>query len=168
VLSFPSACHISSSSSSSIVSCHRRFLPGTSLEPAVIPTTQASSFTLQYFPYYVWCSKYRFLCCESIECFPGTASKFFLMCFVLLLLLLLLLSSSSSSSSSSSIRDSYWNIPFHVRVYSTCSISFIFLHYIILMTLDFSTNCGVYRYVISCGPWRMLIIRAACLYTPCT
>jgi hypothetical protein len=25
------------------------FLPGTSLEPAVIPTAQASSFTLQYF-----------------------------------------------------------------------------------------------------------------------
>ena len=34
------------------------FLPGTSLEPAVIPTAHASSFTLQYFPYYVWCSKY--------------------------------------------------------------------------------------------------------------
>jgi len=31
------------------VSCHRYFLPGTSLEPAVIPTAQASSFTLQYF-----------------------------------------------------------------------------------------------------------------------
>ena len=29
------------------------FLPGTFLEPAVIPTAQASSFTLQYFPYYV-------------------------------------------------------------------------------------------------------------------
>jgi len=29
------------------------FLPGNSLEPAVIPTAQASSFTLQYFPYYV-------------------------------------------------------------------------------------------------------------------
>jgi len=29
------------------------FLPGTSLEPAVIPTAQTSSFTLQYFPYYV-------------------------------------------------------------------------------------------------------------------
>ena len=29
------------------------FLPGTSLEPAVIPTAQAASFTLQYFPYYV-------------------------------------------------------------------------------------------------------------------
>ena len=29
------------------------FLPGTSLEPAVIPIAQASSFTLQYFPYYV-------------------------------------------------------------------------------------------------------------------
>jgi hypothetical protein len=36
-----------------VVSCHRLFLPGTSLEPAVTPTTQASSFTLQYFPYYV-------------------------------------------------------------------------------------------------------------------
>jgi len=35
------------------VSCHRRFLSGTSLEPAVIPTAQASSFTLQYFLYYV-------------------------------------------------------------------------------------------------------------------
>ena len=35
------------------VPCHRSFLPGTSLEPAVIPTAQASSFTLQYFPYYV-------------------------------------------------------------------------------------------------------------------
>ena len=31
------------------VSCHRPFLPGTSLEPAVIPTAQASSFSLQYF-----------------------------------------------------------------------------------------------------------------------
>ena len=37
------------------------FLPGTSLEPAVIPTAQASSFTLQYFPYYVCCSKYSCL-----------------------------------------------------------------------------------------------------------
>ena len=35
------------------VSCHRSFFPGTSLEPAVIPTAQASSFTLQYFPYHV-------------------------------------------------------------------------------------------------------------------
>ena len=35
------------------VSCHRPFLPGTYLETAVIPTAQASSFTLQYFPYYV-------------------------------------------------------------------------------------------------------------------
>ena len=35
------------------VSCHRPFLPGTPLETAVIPTAQASSFTLQYFPYYV-------------------------------------------------------------------------------------------------------------------
>jgi hypothetical protein len=28
------------------VSCHRPFLPGTSLEPAVIPTAQASSLLL--------------------------------------------------------------------------------------------------------------------------
>jgi len=35
------------------VSCHRPFRPGTPLEPTVIPTAQASSFTLQYFPYYV-------------------------------------------------------------------------------------------------------------------
>jgi hypothetical protein len=65
------------------VSCHRPFLPGTSLEPAVIPTAQASH-----------CSTFRIMCdvpsiavfcSESIECFPGTASK------LLLLLLLLLL-----------------------------------------------------------------------------
>ena len=41
--------------------CHRSFLPGTSLEPAAIPTAQVSSFTLQYFPYYAWCSKYSCL-----------------------------------------------------------------------------------------------------------
>jgi len=35
------------------VSCHRPFLPDNFLEPVVIPTTQASSFTQQYFPYYV-------------------------------------------------------------------------------------------------------------------
>ena len=44
-----------------VVSCHRPFLPGTSLEPVVILTAQASIFTLQYFPYYVWCSKYSCL-----------------------------------------------------------------------------------------------------------
>jgi hypothetical protein len=36
-----------------VFSCHRPFLPGTSLEPTVIPTAQVSSFRLQYFPYYV-------------------------------------------------------------------------------------------------------------------
>ena len=33
--------------------CRRPFLPGTFLEPAGIPTAQVSSFTLQYFPFYV-------------------------------------------------------------------------------------------------------------------
>jgi len=42
------------------VSCHGPFLPGTSLEPTAIPTAQTSSFTLQYFPYYIWCSKYYY------------------------------------------------------------------------------------------------------------
>ena len=36
-----------------VVSCLWPILPVTSLEPAVIPTAQFSSFTLQYFPYYV-------------------------------------------------------------------------------------------------------------------
>jgi len=36
--------------------CHRLFLPDISLGPTVIPTAQASSFRLQYFPYYLWCS----------------------------------------------------------------------------------------------------------------
>jgi len=36
-----------------VVSCHRPFLPGTSLEPTAIPTAQASSFSLKYFPYNV-------------------------------------------------------------------------------------------------------------------
>jgi hypothetical protein len=44
-----------------IIFCLRPFLPGTSLEPAVTPTAQASSFTLQYFQHYVWCSKYSCL-----------------------------------------------------------------------------------------------------------
>ena len=45
-----------------VASCHRPFLLGTSpLEPMVIPTAQASSFTLQYFPYHVWRSKYSYL-----------------------------------------------------------------------------------------------------------
>jgi len=35
------------------VSSHRSFVPVTSFEPAVILTAHASSFTLQYFPYYV-------------------------------------------------------------------------------------------------------------------
>ena len=32
------------------VSCHRPFLPDTSLEPTAIPTAHSSSFRLQYFP----------------------------------------------------------------------------------------------------------------------
>jgi hypothetical protein len=35
-----------------VVSCHRPFHHGTALEPTVNPTAQASSFRLQYSPYY--------------------------------------------------------------------------------------------------------------------
>jgi hypothetical protein len=57
------------------VSCHRPFLPGTSLEPAVNPTAQASSFTLlhtavlsvlcvmfqvYYYYYYYYCCCYYY------------------------------------------------------------------------------------------------------------
>lgn len=68
-----------SSSYSSLLSSHRPFLSGTSpLEPAEIRCAQASSFRLQYFPCYVWCSKCSglFFCTECIECFPGMVSKF--------------------------------------------------------------------------------------------
>jgi hypothetical protein len=46
--------------------------PGTSLEPAVIPTAQASSFTR------IMCDvpSIAVFCSESVECFPGTASKY--------------------------------------------------------------------------------------------
>ena len=36
-----------------VVSRHRFFLPGTSLEPMAIPTAQTSSFRPQYLAYYV-------------------------------------------------------------------------------------------------------------------
>jgi hypothetical protein len=65
-----------------VVSRHMPFIPGTSLEPTVILTVQASSFRLQHFPYYVWCSKYSCFLSESIECFPGMASKYFFQPFV--------------------------------------------------------------------------------------
>ena len=60
------------------VSCHRPFLPGTSFEPAVIPTAQASSFTLHTFRIMCDVPSIAVFCSESIECFPGTASTFFL------------------------------------------------------------------------------------------
>ena len=60
------------------VSCHRPFLPGTSLEPAVIPTAQASSFTCSTFRIMCDVPSIAVFCSESIEWFPSTVSKFFL------------------------------------------------------------------------------------------
>jgi len=53
------------------------FLPGASLEPAVIPTAQASSFTLHTFRIMCDVPSIAVFCSESVECFPGIVSKFF-------------------------------------------------------------------------------------------
>ena len=57
-------------------SCHRPFLRGTSVEPAVIPTAQAS----HYSTFRTICKVPNIVvfCSESIECLPGISSKFFL------------------------------------------------------------------------------------------
>ena len=57
------------------VSCHRPFLPGTSLESTVIrlQPSHCSTFRITYDV-----PSIAVFCSESIECFPGTASKFFL------------------------------------------------------------------------------------------
>ena len=55
------------------VYCHRPFLPGTSLEPAVIPTAQASSFTdsssssFSSFYYYYYYYYYRIVVFECLR-----------------------------------------------------------------------------------------------------
>jgi hypothetical protein len=53
-----------------VVSCHRPFLPGASLEPAVIPTAQTSSFTLQWIYYYYY--YYYVISCHR-PFLPGTS-----------------------------------------------------------------------------------------------
>lgn len=60
-----------------IVSCHRPFLHGVSVEPTVIPITQTSSFRLEYCPYYVWYSSITVFYNEATDCFPGIAYKCF-------------------------------------------------------------------------------------------
>ena len=65
---------------------------GTSLEAEVIPTTQASSFTLQYFPYYV-CVMFQvqLSCGEYIECFPGISSKFFIKPLIIIIIIIIII-----------------------------------------------------------------------------
>ena len=59
------------------MSCHRPFLPGTSLEPAVIATAQIQASHCSTFRIMCDVPSIAVFCSESIECFPGTASKFF-------------------------------------------------------------------------------------------
>ena len=60
------------------VSCHRPFLPGTSLEPAVIPTVTLQASHCSTFRIMCDVPSTAVFCSESIECFPGTVSKCFL------------------------------------------------------------------------------------------
>jgi hypothetical protein len=60
-----------------VISYHRPFLLGTSLEPTVIPTAQASSSRPAVLS--LWCEMFQahlLLFSESTECFPYMASKF--------------------------------------------------------------------------------------------
>ena len=61
---------------------HRPFLPGTSLEPPPTPTTQASVSDRSTFCTMCDVPCTAVFCSESIECFPGMASKFFFKTFV--------------------------------------------------------------------------------------
>ena len=60
------------------VSCHRLFLPGTSIEPAVIPTAQIQASHCSTFRIMCDVPSIAVYCSESIVCFPGTVSTFFL------------------------------------------------------------------------------------------
>jgi len=60
------------------LSCHRPFLPGNSLEPTVIPIAQAQVSHCSTFRIMCDVPSIAVFCSESIQCFPGTASKFFL------------------------------------------------------------------------------------------
>ena len=57
---------------------HRTFFLAYPLEPTVIPTAQASSCRLQYFPYCVWFVRsIAIFCSDCTEYFPSMASKCF-------------------------------------------------------------------------------------------
>ena len=65
-----------------IISCCRPFLPGTSLEPTVIPLPSCQISDCNTF--YIMCdvSSIAVFCCSYIECLPSRASKFLFKAFV--------------------------------------------------------------------------------------
>jgi hypothetical protein len=65
-----------------VVSCHKPFPPGTSLEPAMIPTAQDSSFRRQYFRVMCDASSTAAFCSEHVECFRCMDSKYLFTPFV--------------------------------------------------------------------------------------
>ena len=54
-----------------IISCHRPFLPGTSLEPAVIPPLKLQASHCSTFRIMCDVPSTAVFCNESIECFPS-------------------------------------------------------------------------------------------------
>ena len=60
------------------ISCHRRFLPGTSLEPEVILPVRLQASHCSTFRIMCDIPSIAVFCSESIECLSGTASKVFL------------------------------------------------------------------------------------------
>ena len=60
------------------ISCYKPFLPGTSLEPAVIPQLRLQASPCNTFRNICDVPSTAEFCSESIECFPGIISKFFL------------------------------------------------------------------------------------------
>jgi hypothetical protein len=65
-----------------VISCHRPFLPGTSLEPTVIPTDRYQVLDCSTFCIMRDVPSIALFCSESIESFPGMAAKFFVTPFV--------------------------------------------------------------------------------------
>ena len=70
------------------VSCHRPVLPGTSLEPAVIPPLRLQASHCSTFRIMCDVPSIAVFCSESVECFPGTASKFIIIIIIIIIILI--------------------------------------------------------------------------------
>ena len=65
-----------------VISCCRSFIPGTSLEPTVIPLPSCQISDCNTFHIMCNVSSIAMFCCGYIECLPARASKFLFKAFV--------------------------------------------------------------------------------------